>query len=382
MLQLPPLYPITDARSPISLSEQIRRLGSAGFPLVQFRGKPLDPSEQWVQLQRALRESYENGGWPMICINDRADLAVLAAQQGLPIWGLHLGQDDLPPNEAARLPGLSDLHLGTSTHGEAEWGKVDSACDHAGLGPFRATPSKGDHAAPIGLEGLRRGCAALRAQDLAPVAIGGLRMDDAEACFRAGAESLAMIGEIAQAEAPGELLWRAQCVRWRVGNPIHPEGGLVLVGGSGCGKSSLARALANRAGMAANDLDEEIEIRAGKSIARIFAEDGEPAFRRLEEDCLPPLLAAPGILALGAGAWQSPRIRQRVQEAGFQTLWITENPAVAWARVAQDPRRPLASERALFMERWRSRMLHWSQGQMILPLGRGPEALAAGLLQV
>ena len=57
MLHLPPLYPVTDATRPEPLSVQIRRLGQAGFPLVQFRGKPLDHRTQWEELRKARRES-------------------------------------------------------------------------------------------------------------------------------------------------------------------------------------------------------------------------------------------------------------------------------------------------------------------------------------
>ena len=100
MLHLPPLYPITDAARAESLSDQVRRLGEAGFPLVQFRGKPLDTGTQWEELRKALAESLANGGWPWICVNDRADLAMLAAREELTPWGLHLSQGDLPAAEA------------------------------------------------------------------------------------------------------------------------------------------------------------------------------------------------------------------------------------------------------------------------------------------
>jgi len=380
MLKLPPLYPITDARLECSLSEQIRRLGEAGFPLVQFRGKPLDAKEQWIQLRKALSESALNGGWPLICVNDRADLALLAAREGLAPWGLHLGQGDIPPAEAQALPGLAGLHFGTSTHEDTEWLGVDPACDHAGIGPFRATSTKGDHARPIGLEGLRAGCAVLRSRGLAPVAIGGLDLEDAQPCYEAGAESLAMVGEVGRSQEPRELLWRAQIARWQARLPIRRGCGLILVGGSGCGKTALAEALGRRMRMSAADLDVEAERLAGKAIARIFAEAGEPAFRDLEDRALSKLLSVPCVISLGGGAWECEGVRKQIRSAEFQVLWINENPLVAWNRVAQDPHRPLAGDRAAFLDRWRRRMPRWEEAPMILPLGRSPEILAETLV--
>lgn len=381
MLRLPPLYPLTDASRPEPLADQVRRLGEAGFPLVQFRGKPLDAARQWEELRQALSESAGNGGWPQVAVNDRADLALLAAREGLAPWGLHLGQDDLPPSEARQLPGLEGLHLGTSTHETVEWIQIDPACDHAGVGPFRATATKGDHAWPIGLEGLREGCRRLRALDLAPVAIGGLGPEDMPDCFAAGAEALAMTGAVARAESPTELLWAAQLERWRHDPPVNPGEGLVLLGGSGAGKSALARELAPRLGLRLVDLDAAVETRAGWGIPEIFRLQGEAGFRALETACLTEALARPCLVDGGGGLWEGAENRRRVREAGFRTLWVAERPAVAWARIQGDPARPLAQDRAAFMARWRSRMAHWSPEPCLLPLGRSAAELAQALVE-
>jgi thiamine-phosphate pyrophosphorylase len=378
-MHLPPLYPITDARLELSLSAQIRRLGAAGFPLVQFRGKPLDPGTQYQELTTALREAEAQGGWPAICVNDRADLAVLAAQEGLRPWGLHLGQGDLPPGEARLLPGLEDLHLGTSTHHPEEWGAPDPACDHAGIGPFRATETKGDHAPPVGLEGLRLGCAALRGAGLAPVAIGGLTLGDAPACYAAGAEALAMVGAVAQAADPGDLLWQAQVERWRARPPLTPGRGLVLVGGSGAGKSSLACALAFRLGLPHLDSDDRVQAASGRTIPELFARSGEAGFRGLEAEAVAACLCAPAVVALGAGAWEAQATRDRVRAAGFAVLWLAEIPERAWARVGGDASRPLANGREAFMARWAQRTARWAEAPLVLPLGRTPQVLAAAL---
>jgi thiamine-phosphate diphosphorylase len=380
MLHLPPLYPITDAARPESLAAQIRRLGEVGFPLVQFRGKPLDAKAQWLELRAALADAAANGGWPFICVNDRADLALLAAREGLAPWGLHLGQGDLPAAEALRLPGLGGCHVGASTHAPAEWEAVDPACDHAGVGPFRGTATKSDHATPIGLEGLRAGCAALRAQGLAPIAIGGLGPADATACFEAGAEALAMVGEVHQSTDPASLGWEIQQARWQIRPPFRRGQGLVLLGGSGAGKSTLGRLLAQRLGLPFHDLDDVIEADQGVPVSAIFAGRGEGAFRSLESALLPALLTTPAVVALGGGAWEAPANREVVIAAGFAPLWLAEPPARAWGRVSRDPRRPLAQDRGAFMARCATRAAAWSLAPALLPFGRGPEDLVSAMM--
>jgi thiamine-phosphate pyrophosphorylase len=380
MLQLPPLYPITDATRAEPLSAQIRRLGEAGFPLVQFRGKPMDAGAQWRELRAALAEASAHGGWPFICVNDRADLALLAAREGLAPWGLHLGQEDLPPSEARRLPGLMGLHMGTSTHEAAEFDALDAACDHAGIGPFRATSTKADHAKPVGLEGLRLGCGVLRARDVAPIAIGGLHPADAAACFEAGAESLAMVGEIHRATDPSALGWEAQLQRWRARPPFRRGQGLALIGGSGAGKTSLGRELARGLALPFHDLDGAIEAREGRPVAEIFARRDEASFRALESEILPQLLDTPAVVALGGGAWESAANRLAVETAGYAPLWLAETPNRAWGRVAQDPNRPLAQDQGAFMARWSARTAAWSKAPMVLPFGRGCGDLASALL--
>lgn len=378
-LPLPPLYPITDARQGLSLCAQIRRFGDAGFPLVQFRGKPLDALAQMEELRAALEASADNGGWPLLVVNDRADLAVLAAAEGLAPWGLHLGQEDLPPEEARKLPGLPSIHIGASTHTTADWNAVPAACDHAGVGPVRGTATKADHSAPIGFAGLAEGCAALRSQGLAPIAIGGLGVVDLAACFAAGAEAVAMVSALAVAEDPAELLWQAQLARWKARPPIGRGQGILLAGSSGAGKSTLGRALALELELPFHDLDLAIEARAGKPIPAIFLEDGEGAFRAHEAAVLPALLSAPAVVALGGGAWESAAVRKAAEAAGFQVLWLAENPAACWERVAADPHRPLAADRGIFMARHRDRLPRWSLLPCILPLGRGAEDVGRAL---
>ncbi|MBI3130487.1 MAG: thiamine phosphate synthase [Acidobacteria bacterium] len=379
-LHLPALYPLTDETRPEPLEEQVSRLGAAGFSLVQVRAKALPVEALADSLRRILQRARAEGGWPRIVVNDRADLAQLLARESLAPWGLHLGQGDLPPGEARRQPGLEAVHLGTSTHGAEEWRAVDPACDHAGVGPFRATATKGGHAEPIGLAGLRLGCTLLEAQGIAPIAIGGLGLADAEVCFEAGAESLAMVGAVHAAADPKDLGWQVQLARWRARPVVGPGQGILLLGASGAGKSSMGPLLASRLGLPYRDLDAEIEAREGSTVVEIFDSRGEPAFRELERGILPSLLATPAVVSLGGGAWEHPEIREAAARAGVKPLWLAEPPRACWSRVARDAGRPLAQDEARFMARCRQRLEAWSRAEAISSFGRPPEALAQAIL--
>ena len=93
---------------------------------------------------------------------------------------------------------------------------------------------------------------------------------------------------------------------------------LALTGFMGCGKSSVGRLVASRLGCAFIDLDEAVEAAQGRSVARIFAEDGEPAFRTAELEALKDILSTSAsgttVLALGGGTLTTPEARKLVAE--------------------------------------------------------------------
>lgn len=111
---------------------------------------------------------------------------------------------------------------------------------------------------------------------------------------------------------------------------------LVLIGYRGSGKTAVARALAERLGWPWYDADEAVERLAGKSIAQIFAEDGEPAFRNWEAQVVDELSARPDcILALGGGAVLSGANRAAIARQG-QVAWLTASPETLWRRIQAD----------------------------------------------
>jgi shikimate kinase len=121
--------------------------------------------------------------------------------------------------------------------------------------------------------------------------------------------------------------------------PEPVEGPIVLVGVPGAGKTTVGRALAERLGLGFVDADAVIVQRVGKPIADIFADDGEEAFRVLEEQVTAELLDQPGVLALGGGAVLSPRTRSALR--GRHVVWLRVGLAAAVKRVGMDTARPL-----------------------------------------
>lgn len=93
---------------------------------------------------------------------------------------------------------------------------------------------------------------------------------------------------------------------------------LVLTGFMGTGKTSVGRMVAERLDRPFVDLDDVIAARAGKPIPRIFAEDGEPAFRALEAAVCAEMREAAGlVVAAGGGAVVDPANREALAAGGL-----------------------------------------------------------------
>jgi len=120
---------------------------------------------------------------------------------------------------------------------------------------------------------------------------------------------------------------------------------VVLVGPPGSGKSTVAAALAERWQLAARDTDTDVETTSGRSIADIFVEDGEPAFRALERAAVAAAVAEhDGVLALGGGAVLDPATQALLAEyvaGGGQVVFLDVSLAHAAPRVGLNQSRPL-----------------------------------------
>lgn len=162
---------------------------NAGGRLIQLRMKNRSGSDI-LAAATALRERTAAAGAALI-INDRVDIALAVRADGV-----HLGADDLPVPEARRIAGTG-LLIGRSTHGLDEaMAAVAAGADYIGFGPIYATATKAVGHPPQGLEILRE----IRVQVHIPiVAIGGITETTAPAVHAAGADAIAMIGELARA---------------------------------------------------------------------------------------------------------------------------------------------------------------------------------------
>src|SRR5829696_811352 len=119
---------------------------------------------------------------------------------------------------------------------------------------------------------------------------------------------------------------------------------IYLVGFMAAGKSTVARALANRLGWRAEDIDELIEARERRTVADIFARNGEPYFRALERDILHLLLPMRHlVVATGGGTFMDPENRTAINMDGL-SIWLDVPFQEVLTRLPADGRRPLAAD--------------------------------------
>lgn len=185
---LPRVYALTDVRmSGLSHAEQVELLTQGGATLVQLREKHLAPREFYEQARAALAMAERRGA--RVIINDRVDVALAVGAHGV-----HLGQDDMPPDAARKLLG-PDAIIGYSTHNiEQAIAATKLPIDYLAIGPIFATTSKADTAPVLGLDGLRTVRDAIG--DFPLVAIGGITGDNAREVIQRGADSVAVISAL------------------------------------------------------------------------------------------------------------------------------------------------------------------------------------------
>ena len=121
---------------------------------------------------------------------------------------------------------------------------------------------------------------------------------------------------------------------------------LALIGLMGVGKTTIGRRLAKRVGAPFRDADEEVERAAGRSVAEIFADFGEAAFRDGERKVIARLLDEPQpmVIGLGGGAFLNAQTRTLIKHKAI-SIWLRADIDTLIERVARKPgARPLVAE--------------------------------------
>jgi shikimate kinase len=156
---------------------------------------------------------------------------------------------------------------------------------------------------------------------------------------------------------------------------------LYLVGFMGAGKTSVARALGRRVGWRVEDIDERIESREHRTVASIFAQNGEPYFRAAERSILQELLPERNVIvATGGGTFVDPDNRIAMLADGA-VAWLDVPLTRILDRVPPDGRRPLAGDREQMEQLFARRQVAYGQAHVRIDASRPIDEVIERLLE-
>lgn len=183
-----PVYPITDTvLSGLSHAAQTARLAESGAEFIQLREKNSISRDFFDDAAEALK--IARGARIKLLVNDRVDIALALGADGV-----HLGQDDLPPEYARELLGNEAL-IGYSTHNLEQAEKASGLpIDYIALGPVFQTETKSNPDPVVGPELIAK--IKSRIGDIPLVAIGGIDAENIRLVADSGADAAAVIGSI------------------------------------------------------------------------------------------------------------------------------------------------------------------------------------------
>lgn len=185
------LYVVTDAREARKdLPDFLDAILSAGVDIVQLREKEAEAGDiiRWARVFRAACDRHG----ALFTVNDRADLALACEADGM-----HVGQNDLPPQWARRVVG-PDVLIGLSCHSAADHDAAPKEADYLTAGPVWATPTKPGRPG-TGLEFVRRAAMRLHKPWFA---IGGIDASNVDEVAREGARRVVVVRAVTDADDP------------------------------------------------------------------------------------------------------------------------------------------------------------------------------------
>jgi thiamine-phosphate pyrophosphorylase len=187
------LYAITASQFSLGRSnvEVVRQLLAADIKIIQYREKEFSMQAKYQEC-RAIRE-LTAAAKACFIVNDDVDLALAVGADGV-----HVGQDDLPPDMVRKLVGAKML-IGLSTHSpeQMQQARQDGIADYLGVGPLFQTFTKKDVMPPVGLGYLDYAAENCR---LPFVAIGGIKEQNVGEVVQHGAKCICLVTEIVGAQ--------------------------------------------------------------------------------------------------------------------------------------------------------------------------------------
>ena len=133
---------------------------------------------------------------------------------------------------------------------------------------------------------------------------------------------------------------------------------IVIIGFMACGKTEVARVVANELNLKMVDLDEEITWVESRSPAELIREEGEHSFRNIETTSLRRVLERNEsiVIALGGGAWIQPTNRQLLATRNATIVWLDTPFEICWTRIERSSEdRPLGSTKEQASELFKQR---------------------------
>lgn len=186
---IPRLCAITDRALAGGLTHEAitRALIRGGASWIQLRDKSLSPRQFLTEASAAVN-AVRSAGSALVVVNDRVDIALASGADGV-----HVGRDDLPPEDARMLMGTGAF-IGVSTHSLEEGiGAAVLPVDYVAIGPVFSTSTKFDAEPVVGLDTVRMLASAIR---LPVIGIGGIGSSNARSVIEAGARAVAVISAL------------------------------------------------------------------------------------------------------------------------------------------------------------------------------------------
>lgn len=191
-------YLVTGHGSQEHVVDVARKAVAGGCRIVQVRSKPISARDLYALTEAVARAVGETAH---VLVDDRVDIALALRRRGLPVHGVHVGQDDLHVRDIRALLGEDAIiGLTTGTYELVEQANAFAdALDYIGAGPFRPTPTKDSGRTPLGFDGYR---ALVELSQVPVVAIGDVTAEDAQALAATGVAGLAVVRGLMDADDP------------------------------------------------------------------------------------------------------------------------------------------------------------------------------------